>query len=157
MPRCSAIDRAAAVTVVLRYVRCHILFQQSCHEATRVVAPVTARRDLLRGWFVRVHRQRRVSPGCAGGLCEPHIRDQSIPVLRQHMAQVCQLRFDPRLFLYRRAIESVREACACFTIREKNSPATAPSSNRSRFFVDTVGCHTGSFSDQPTNHRNSRL
>ena len=48
--------------------------------------------------------------------------------------------------------ESSRLRRACSTIIVKNSSATAPSSSRSRFFVNTVGCHTGSFAreaDEP--------
>src|ERR1700722_17677566 len=39
----------------------------------------------------------------------------------------------------------------------KNSSAILPSSNRSRFSVNTVGCHTSSSIDSPTNQRYSRL
>src|SRR5580700_11990770 len=46
---------------------------------------------------------------------------------------------------------------ACRNTTRKNSSAISPSNKRSRFLVNTVGCHTSSFIDIPTNQRYSRL
>jgi hypothetical protein len=44
-----------------------------------------------------------------------------------------------------------------FNSSARNLCATSASSSRSRFFVNTVGTHTGSSTPSPTNQRYSRL
>ena len=53
--------------------------------------------------------------------------------------------------------ESRPAARAWARTASKNAAATSPASRRSRFFVNVVGCQTGSSIFNPTNHRNSRL
>ena len=53
--------------------------------------------------------------------------------------------------------ESRPAARAWARTASKNAAATSPASSRSRFFVNVVGCQTGSSIFNPTNHRNKRL
>jgi hypothetical protein len=52
---------------------------------------------------------------------------------------------------------SDRNGWARATTRRRKLVAIASVRRRSRFFVNTVGTHTGSSSSNPTNQRNKRL
>jgi hypothetical protein len=73
-----------------------------------------------------------------------------------------------KLFIDAQAWISVpsTEKCSCDSRRltsgsvstaAMNSAAILPDSSLSRFLLNTVGSHTGSSTDSPTNQRNSRL
>src|SRR5690349_14227195 len=52
------------------------------------------------------------------------------------------------------SVESRRLTCGSARIARRKPWAISPSSNRSRFLVNTVASHTGASIDRPTNQRN---
>ena len=94
LSRGPAVQIAAAVLVVHRYMRGYVQFSQGAHKIFAVITLVGAYRDAPRTTLLLFgqHQQCRIAFGKAVGVRHHRPRNQSVAVLHQRMAQVAQLR-----------------------------------------------------------------
>ncbi len=115
MPRRPPIHRAAPPAHVLRHMRRHVPILQLFDKLPRVVAPIRPQRHPLppsRYLSRHLHCRFPLRPPVGSG--HPHVHDQTVPVLSQHVPQIAQLRLcrlalppQPRLCVCRRLLRLI--------------------------------------------------